>query len=79
MLDNHEWDLREKCPVAIVLDEEDEVEDDDYVDEDNQGMDEETEELVDGDEEEDTEQENFDEQDLIVVTTENIFEMKENW
>lgn len=27
-LDTNEWDLREKCPVAIVLDEEDEVEED---------------------------------------------------
>lgn len=59
--------------------EEDEVEDDDYADENNQGLYEEMEEIVGDDEEEDTEQENFDEQDLIVVTTENIFEMKENW
>jgi len=27
-LESNEWDLREKCPVAIVLDEEDEVEED---------------------------------------------------
>ena len=59
--------------------EEDEPEGDDYADEDNQGMEEETEEFVGDAEEEDAESQDTEEPDLIVVTTENIFDMKEKW
>lgn len=53
--------------------ESDEPKDDDYVDQDNQSLEDETKEYVSDDEEEDAEPEDYEEQDVIVVTTENIF------
>ena len=72
-LDTNEWDLREKHPVDIVMDEEDEV-DDDSLEED---MDEEIEETEEEDidsviEDDDLEDDDLD--DLSIMTDEELEE-----
>ena len=71
-LDSNEWDLREKCPVAIVLDEDDEIEED---------IEEEIEEEVEDEEEdnldsviEDDDLEDDDLEDLSILSDEELEE-----
>lgn len=69
-LDTNEWDLREKHPVDIVMDEEDEIEDESMEDE----VEEETEEEEDIDSIEDDDLEDDDLDDLSIMTDEELEE-----
>jgi len=69
-LDTNEWDLREKHPVDIVLDDEDEI-DDETIEEE---VEEETEEEEDIDSLEDDDLEDDDLDDLSIMTDEELEE-----
>lgn len=69
-LDTNEWDLREKHPVAIVLDDEDEIDDESMEDE----AEEETEDEEDIDSLEDDDLEDDDLDDLSIMTDEELEE-----
>ena len=69
-LDTNQWDLREKHPVDIVLDDEDEIDDESMEDE----VEEETEEEEDIDSLEDEDLEDDDLDDLSIMTDEELEE-----
>lgn len=69
-LDTNEWDLREKHPVDIVLDDEDEIDDESMEEE----VEEETEEEEDIDSLEDDDLEDDDLDDLSIMTDEELEE-----
>lgn len=72
-LESNEWDLREKCPVAIVLDEDDEIEED-IEEEVEDELEEEVEEDIDSVIEDEELDDDDDLDDLSIISEEELEE-----